>query len=75
MIFDDLDRALLKELQNHARQSNVELAGAVGAPAAMVADRVRALLEQGVILGYHAEIDVQAAGRPVQALVAVHLLR
>jgi DNA-binding Lrp family transcriptional regulator len=71
VIFDELDRALLKDLQNHARQSNAELAAAVGVPPAMVVERVRALEAQCVILGYHAEIDLPAAGRPVQALVAV----
>ncbi|HYS40219.1 MAG TPA: Lrp/AsnC family transcriptional regulator [Pseudonocardiaceae bacterium] len=73
MIFDELDRALLKELQNHARQSNAELAVAVGVPPAKVADRVQALLEHGVILGYRAEIDVSAAGRPMQALLSVRI--
>jgi len=73
VIFDELDRALLKELQNHARQSNAELAVAVGIPLAKVADRVQALVEHGVILGYHAEIDLPSAGRPVQALLAVRI--
>lgn len=73
MIFDELDRTLLKELQNNARQTNVELAAAVGIPPGIAADRVRTLFEQRVILGYHAEIDLPAAGRRVQALVSVRV--
>jgi DNA-binding Lrp family transcriptional regulator len=73
VIFDELDRALLKELQNHARQSNAELAVALGVPPAAVTDRIQALSAHGVILGYHAEIDLPAAGRPVQALLAVRI--
>jgi DNA-binding Lrp family transcriptional regulator len=34
---------------------------------------VRTLFEQGVILGYHAEIDLPAAGRRVQALLSVRV--
>lgn len=73
MIFDELDRVLLKELQSQARQSDTELATAVGIPPAMAAERVRMLTEQGVILGYRAEIDLPAAGRRVQALIAVRV--
>jgi DNA-binding Lrp family transcriptional regulator len=73
VIFDELDRTLLKELQNNARQTNVELATTVGMPTGIVAERVRALVERGVILGYHAEINLSATGRRVQALVSVRV--
>jgi DNA-binding Lrp family transcriptional regulator len=36
-------------------------------------DRLRALRERGVIQGFHAEVDLAALGRPLQALIAVRL--
>jgi DNA-binding Lrp family transcriptional regulator len=73
LIFDELDRALLRELQDYARQSNTELASAVGVAPAVVADRVQALFDRGVILGYRTEIDLSIVGRGVQALIAVRI--
>ena len=35
--------------------------------------RVRALRDSGVIHGFHAEVDLAALGRPLQAMVAVRL--
>jgi DNA-binding Lrp family transcriptional regulator len=34
---------------------------------------VSALRERGVLLGFHAEIDLAALGRPLQAIIAVRL--
>jgi DNA-binding Lrp family transcriptional regulator len=34
---------------------------------------VRALRERGVIRGYHADVDPEAIGLPIQAIVAVRL--
>lgn len=73
MVFDELDRALLRELQNYSWQSDAELAIAVGVTPAVVAERMHALLTQGVIRSCHAEVDLTAIGRPVQALVAVRI--
>lgn len=70
---DDVDRALLEALSQDARIPNNRLAETVGiAPSTCVA-RVRALREAGVLLGYHAEIDLAALGRPLQAMIAVRL--
>ncbi len=35
--------------------------------------RLRSLRERGVIRGFHAEVDLAALGRPLQALIAVRL--
>jgi DNA-binding Lrp family transcriptional regulator len=65
--------ALLGGLQNNARQTNRDLAEAVGVAPSTSLERVRSLRERGVIRGYHAEVDLQALGRSVQALVAVRI--
>ncbi len=56
-----------------ARLPNNALAEAVGIAASTCLGRVRALREAGVIRGYHADVDPQALGRPIQAMIAVRL--
>ena len=67
------DQALLRELQYDARQTNRELAAKVRVSPSTSLERVRALREQGVITGFHAAVDLDAIGRPVQALIAVRI--
>jgi DNA-binding Lrp family transcriptional regulator len=70
---DDVDRALLAALSENARLSNAKLAERAGiAPSTAVA-RLRNLRRRGVLRGFHAEVDLAALGRPLQALVAVRL--
>jgi DNA-binding Lrp family transcriptional regulator len=72
-VLDAIDRALLRELENDARQTNRELAAAVGVVPSTSLLRIRALRERGVIAGYRAEVDLAAVGRPVQALISVRI--
>jgi DNA-binding Lrp family transcriptional regulator len=53
--------------------TNQALADAVGVAPSTALSRLRALRERGVIRGFHAEVDLAALGRPLQALVAVRL--
>ncbi|GAB7052776.1 Lrp/AsnC family transcriptional regulator [Catenuloplanes indicus] len=66
---DDMDWAILGELQADARLSYSELSRRVHLSAPAVAERVRRLEESGVISGYHAHIDPARAGRSVLALI------
>ena len=66
---DELDSAIIEHLQTNARQTNRELARAVGVAPSTCLERVRALRERGVITGYHAEIDLPSLNRGVQALL------
>jgi DNA-binding Lrp family transcriptional regulator len=68
---DDVDRALVRELQRDARRSNRELAAAVHVSPSTSSERVRALRADGVVRGYHADVALPALGRHVQALTAV----
>ncbi|MET8633507.1 Lrp/AsnC family transcriptional regulator [Streptomyces sp. NPDC004096] len=70
---DPLDRALLRELQDDARQTNRDLAAKTGVSPSTSLERVRLLRERGVITGYHAAVELEALGRPVQALIAVRI--
>jgi DNA-binding Lrp family transcriptional regulator len=68
---DPVDGAILRALQDDARQTNRDLAAAVHVSPSTSSERVRALRADGVIRGYHADIDFGALGRHVQALTAV----
>jgi DNA-binding Lrp family transcriptional regulator len=70
---DDLDRAILRELQADARRSNREIAAAVGISATTCLDRVRALKRKGVIIRALLDVDLNQIGRPVQALISVRI--
>lgn len=70
---DPVDHAILRELQDDARQTNRELAAAVHVSPSTSSERVRALRAEGVIRGYHADIAYEALGRRVQALIAITL--
>jgi DNA-binding Lrp family transcriptional regulator len=68
---DATDWAILDVLQDDARTSNRDLAAAVHVSPSTSSERVRNLRADGVIRGYHADIDHGALGRHVQALTAV----
>ncbi|MEW6472810.1 MAG: Lrp/AsnC family transcriptional regulator [Actinomycetota bacterium] len=70
---DEVDRQLLKLLQKDARQTNKELADAVGIAQSTCLERVRALRARGVVTGYRADVDLNALGRPIQAVLMVRL--
>ena len=71
--FDEIDRAILRELQHDARRANKALAESVGVSPSTMVNRVRALEESGAIRGYHADVDPTALGRNVDALISVRL--
>lgn len=56
-----------------ARLSNVELGRGVGLSPNAAGVRVQRLQEQGVIAGFHARIDHEALGRPIEASIDVWL--
>jgi DNA-binding Lrp family transcriptional regulator len=70
---DALDRAILRCLQRDGRQTNRDLAEAVGIAPSTALERTRALRARGVITGVHAAVDPVALGRSVQALVGVRI--
>jgi DNA-binding Lrp family transcriptional regulator len=70
---DALDIALMRELQDDARQTNRELADAVHVSPSTSSERVRALRATGVVRGYHADVALEALNRHVQALIAVRI--
>ncbi|GAA5028832.1 Lrp/AsnC family transcriptional regulator [Actinopolymorpha pittospori] len=70
---DELDTAILRELQRDARRTNRDIAAAVGVSPTTALDRTRSLRERGIIRGAILDVDLPAIGRPVQALIAVRI--
>jgi DNA-binding Lrp family transcriptional regulator len=71
--FDDIDVAILRELQADGRMTNVELAQRVGLTAPPCLRRVRALEEAGVIRSYHAALDAAELGFSITVFAMVSL--
>lgn len=70
---DELDRAILKALQDDARQTNKEIARNLGVAPSTCHERIRALVRRGIIRGFHAEIDLDSLNRGVEALISVQI--
>lgn len=72
---DRIDFEILSALQKNARLSNKELAAKVGLAPSSCLERVRRLAEEEVLRGSHAEVDPEALGIGLQALIFVQLTR
>ncbi|MHC3469812.1 Lrp/AsnC family transcriptional regulator [Streptomyces sp. 7R007] len=70
---DELDTAILRQLQEDARQPNRTIAQKVGIAPSTCLERIRLLRRRGVIRGYHAQVSLPALGRGVQAMVAAQV--
>ena len=70
---DAIDRKILAELQADGRMTNVELSKRLGISAPPCLRRVRMLEEQGLIKGYHAQVDSRALGFEVMIFALVGL--
>lgn len=70
---DEIDAAILRQLQLDARQSSRELARRVGVAPSTALERVRSLERRGVIKGYRAVVDLAALNRGVQAFVTAQV--
>lgn len=70
---DDRDRRLLKELVADGRASHRELAERTGFSLATVNRRVRELEAAGVVRGYTALVDPEAAGWTLTAVIGLRI--
>lgn len=70
---DELDEAILRELQADARRTNKDIAATVGVSPSTALERTRSLRERGVIRGAVLDLNLAAIGRGVQALIAIRI--
>ncbi|TIW69150.1 MAG: winged helix-turn-helix transcriptional regulator, partial [Mesorhizobium sp.] len=73
-MLDDLDRHLLDILVRDSRTSLKDLAQQVGMSSPSVSERLRRLEERGVIRAFTIEVDPEALGYPLQAIVRIRPL-
>ena len=72
---DRTDYEIISLLRNNARLSNKALAAAVGLAPSTCLLRVRRLLRDGVLKGFHADVDPASIGASLQAMIAIRLDR
>jgi DNA-binding Lrp family transcriptional regulator len=70
---DELDVRLLALLQDNPRVGVLELSRLVGVARATVTARLDRLQANGIVRGFGPQIDLRAAGYPVQALVTLEI--
>lgn len=70
-IMDDTDLQILQILQANARETQVDIARAVGLAPSAVLERLRKLESRGLIRGYSADVDPRAVDRGMLAFVSV----
>ncbi|MBL4749107.1 MAG: Lrp/AsnC family transcriptional regulator [Amylibacter sp.] len=70
---DAIDLKLLSLLQEDGRMTNVDMAKAVGISAPPCLRRIRALQDNGLIQGFHADVNEKALGFEVKAFAMVGL--
>ncbi|MBO9725579.1 Lrp/AsnC family transcriptional regulator [Novosphingobium sp.] len=70
---DRADRALLEALQADSSRSIADLAALVNLSPSACHRRIRALEEQGLILGYAARVDAKRLGLSVEVFVEITL--
>lgn len=67
---DDIDRAILYELQIDARNTtNAEISEKVGVSATTVGQRIENLEDSGIIVTYHTMVNYERAGFPHRVLL------
>lgn len=72
---EPIDLKVLRQLMTHGRTTWAELAAILNLSAPAAADRVRRLEERGVIKGFAALVDPEAAGCGLTSFIAVTLER
>lgn len=72
---DAVDRTLVLALSRNARTTGAALAAVAGVAESTVSLRLKNLQRRGVIGGYRLEVDLKAAGIPLQAMIAVRLAK
>lgn len=72
-IIDDIDKRILNILQEDSRQSLKSIAEKLGKPVSTIHERIRRLLEKGVLRKYTVLIDYEKLGYTVKALVLMNV--
>ena len=66
---DRTGRLILRALQEDARQPFSQIGRGVGLTGPAVAERVKRMQEEGLIRGYHVDLNPDKAGLPIRAFI------
>ncbi|SFG40699.1 Lrp/AsnC family transcriptional regulator, regulator for asnA, asnC and gidA [Desulfotomaculum arcticum] len=72
---DDMDLTIMKTLQENARSSYQDIANKIGVSRVTVHERIRKLIESGIIEGFHARVNARRIGYPVTAIVGLNTIQ
>ncbi|MBT2483298.1 MULTISPECIES: Lrp/AsnC family transcriptional regulator [unclassified Microbacterium] len=70
---DPIDARIVQLLTADGRMTNAELAGHLGVAPSTAHARLRALVDRGVITGFHASVDERKLGAGLQSVIGVSL--
>ena len=73
MKIDNIDRKILRMLQQNSKITNSYLSKQIGLSPAPTLERVRKLEKKGIISGYHAQLNLSKIGLGVSTFVLVSL--
>jgi DNA-binding Lrp family transcriptional regulator len=68
---DEIDRTILRLLQENARTANAEIGRTVGLSGQSVQERIRKLEMAGIVRGYEANLNPAALGLEVTAFIEI----
>ncbi len=71
MIIDNLNRKILKCLQQNSRQSNAEIGRQVGISSPAVSERIKKMEDLGIIEGYKAIVSPFEVGYQLKAIITL----
>lgn len=71
--YDAVDRAIVEALQRDGRLANVDLADRVGLSPSACLRRTKTLESDGVIAGYHADVDPAAVGLGLRMFISLRV--
>ncbi|MFL6277103.1 MAG: Lrp/AsnC family transcriptional regulator [Blastocatellia bacterium] len=72
-MLNPIDYKILDLLQRNARMTQSEIANSVGLSQPAVAERLRKLEQEGVIIGYAARVDSRKLGKDITAFIGVRI--
>ena len=71
MAIDKIDKLILNQLINNARESASNIADSVGMSVPAVTERIKKMQDSGVIKGYSVSIDNHMIGVDVSAFITI----
>lgn len=72
---DKIDLKILRILQENAKITNLQLSGEIGLSPAPTLERVKKLENAKLIKGYYAEVNEEALGVGIKAIIQITLTR